>query len=149
MILFRVVSTGDTQEHMNLKILAEKATLLLGGEKRGITTRILYLISERFGDLNPDAYGVGLRIYENLTRIEFWSRIPFLGDWQRIQAPRQYEIDLLKKQIAQDPQLAECIFATLWHHEPRMIRHVRRHLEKADIDCREPNIVPRQPRHRP
>lgn len=129
----------NRRKTMNLLSLAYNVTHAFGGEKRRVSGLTLFQMPLRHWDHLEEGSRVSLRICGSLTHIEFWSRIPGLGDWKRIGAPRQHEIKLLKEDIAREADdLVQNIFLNLWREQPHMMRNIRKHLEQADINCSPP-----------
>lgn len=118
----------------NRKLVTD-VLLFFGVRKRIIQNEILLHIANQHKHRikREEAYAIGAGIYTGLIAIEFWSRIPWIGDWKRIGTPIEKEIEVLKEYIIQDHILAKDLFDILLHHEPIMLRRVKKHLMKAGI----------------
>lgn len=109
--------------------------LFIGVRERLIQNEILLQIANQHKHRMKleDAYATSAGIYAGLVAIEFWSRIPWIGNWKRIGSPMEKEIEILKEYMTQDQDLAKELFGVLLRHEPIMLRRIRKHLQKAGI----------------
>ena len=83
-------------------------------------------------------YGMAMLLYGCLTNVELYAKVTLIENWDRMAKPRAEAVQLFKDQIDTDPLFIRNFLTLLWKREPTMMRRVRKHLERAGIDCAPP-----------